>query len=92
MKTYNVYFIIEKNGHGELKMVAMNADNKKDAFAKVDIVAQEKYKAHAFHKTTECPKFNTYKAINKDFIIKNVEWNGMIYTRVHRIGSRTYLW
>ena len=87
MKVYNVYFVIKRNKHGELKKFAMNADNKRDAFEKVEVLSNEIYNAHAFKKTTEVPKWVTYKSNTEA-----IEWNGFTYTKAYRDRWHTYLW
>ena len=90
MKKYTVWYILKKDNHGYLKNREVEAENKKDAFAKAEEYAQTHFYRHAFTKSLKAPEWHGGEP--GDLEHSDLHYNGMVYTRAYKYGTQIVLW
>lgn len=90
MKNFTVWYILKMFNHGYLKSVEVEAENKKEAFAKAEEYTQTYFARHAFTKSLKAPVWQGGEP--GDLERRNLSYNGMVYTEASKHGKQIVLW
>lgn len=90
MKNFTVWYILKMNNHGFMKSVEVEAENKKEAFAKAEEYVHTLFNHHAFTKSLKAPEWQGGEP--GDLERRNLSYDGMVYTRASKSGTHIVLW